>query len=129
VIAAGSGGNPGRRRPAGQQVGEGAARLERSGMLQEFELQRERLAFEAEIGGGDADDRRVPDIGPDQPLGGGDVLAVDHGRRGYLGHRPIIKPVAGLTHYHKALSSRRKPGSMSAVDGGLRRLPSAAALG
>jgi hypothetical protein len=61
-------------------------------MLEEFELQRERLAIEAEIAGRDADDRRVPDIGPDQPLGGGDVLAVDHGRRGYRAHRSIIGP-------------------------------------
>ena len=62
-------------------------------MLEEFELQRERLAIEAEIGGIDAHDRRVPDIGPDQPLGGGDVLAVDRGRRGCHGHPPIIKLV------------------------------------
>ena len=106
VIPAGSGSNPSRWRRAGQEVGEGAARLERAGMLQEFELQRDRLAVEAEIGGSDADDRRVPDIRPDQPLGGGDVLAVDRRGQGYRGHRPIIKPVVGLTHYHKALSSR-----------------------
>jgi len=82
VVAAGRRDNSGLRRLSREQVGEGAARLERSGVLQEFELQDERLApgfaTEAEIAGRDPNDRRVPDIGPDQPLGRGDPGPVDY---------------------------------------------------
>ena len=80
VIAARGGDHAGRRRLPRQQVGEGAARLERAGVLQQFKLQHEALAVEPEIGGIDPDDRRAPDIGPDQPLGFGDAITID-GRR------------------------------------------------
>ena len=46
-------------------------------MLQKLELQDERLAADAEIAGLDADDRRPPDIGADQPLGRFDTGSVD----------------------------------------------------
>ena len=52
-------------------------------MLQELELQNERRApgFEAdaEIAGIDADNRRAPDIGADQPLSRFDAGSVDRG--------------------------------------------------
>jgi hypothetical protein len=48
-------------------------------VLQEFELQDERLAGDAEIAGIDPDDRRMPDVGADQPLGRGDAGRVDAG--------------------------------------------------
>jgi hypothetical protein len=46
-------------------------------VLQKLELQDERLAADAEIAGLDADDRRPPDIGADQPLGRFDTGSVD----------------------------------------------------
>jgi hypothetical protein len=48
-------------------------------VLQEFELQDERLGSDAEIAGIDPDDRRMPDVGADQPLGRGDAGPVDTG--------------------------------------------------
>jgi hypothetical protein len=46
-------------------------------MLQLFQLQDDGTDIEAEIAAVDRDDRRAPDMRPDQPLGGFDVLAVD----------------------------------------------------
>jgi len=77
VIAAGRRDHAGLRHLAQQQIGEGAARLERAGMLQLFQLQGDRAPSETEIAAGDLDYRRAPDIGPDQPLGSFDVLATD----------------------------------------------------
>ena len=49
VIAAGRRDHAGRRHLAQQQVGEGAARLERSRVLEELELERQRERREAEV--------------------------------------------------------------------------------
>jgi hypothetical protein len=46
-------------------------------VFQKFELQHQRLASHTEIAGLDPDDRRMPDVGADQPLGRGDVGAAD----------------------------------------------------
>jgi hypothetical protein len=46
-------------------------------VLQKFELQHQRLAGDAEIAGLDPDDRRMADMGTDQPLGGGDAGTAD----------------------------------------------------
>ena len=77
MVAAGGRDDPRFRRAPRQQIGKGAARLERAGVLQEFELQHKRLAGDAEIAGIDPDDRRVPDVGADQPLGRRDPGSVD----------------------------------------------------
>jgi hypothetical protein len=77
VIAARCRDDPRFRRRLRQQVGEGAARLEGAGVLQQFELQHQRLASDAEIAGIDPDDRRMPDIGADQPLGRSDPHSID----------------------------------------------------
>jgi len=45
-----------------QQVGEGAAGLERAGVLELFELQRQLKRRQTEIGATDGDDRRPPDV-------------------------------------------------------------------
>ena len=50
VIAAGRGHHTGSWNVPRQQVGEGAARLERSGMLQELQLEGEGVYGEAEVG-------------------------------------------------------------------------------
>jgi hypothetical protein len=63
----------------GQQVGERAARLERPGMLQAFELQRERPGFAAEIPEVDMEGRRMADMRPDQPFGFRDAIRCDRG--------------------------------------------------
>jgi hypothetical protein len=46
-------------------------------MLQHFQLQDDGAAIETEIAAVDLDGRRAPDMRPDQPLGGFDVLATD----------------------------------------------------
>ena len=73
VIAARGGGDPDARDFAHQQVGEGAARLERAGMLQVLELEGEATGRQAEIGGVDVDDGGPPDIGPDELFCRGDA--------------------------------------------------------
>jgi hypothetical protein len=65
-------------RASRQQVGESATRLERAGVLQEFELEDKRFAGDAEIAGIDPDDWRTPDVGADQPLGRGDPRSVNN---------------------------------------------------
>ena len=77
MVAARGGDDAGRRHCAAQQIGEGAARLERTGVLQEFELEEEGAGLEAEIGAGESDDRGAADVRPDQPLGCGDPITGD----------------------------------------------------
>jgi hypothetical protein len=77
VIAAGRRNHAACRNRSRQQVGEGAARLERARMLQAFEFQRHRPRREAEILHVDLDDRRIADMRPDQALGFGDALRRD----------------------------------------------------
>jgi hypothetical protein len=57
-------------------------------VLQEFELQHERLAGDAEIVGIDPNNRRMPDVGADQPLGRGDAGPVDAGVDAGFGRVP-----------------------------------------
>jgi hypothetical protein len=68
MIAAGRRDHAAGRNRLCQQVRERAARLERSGMLQALELQRERPRRGAEIRKIDMEDRRVADVRPDQAL-------------------------------------------------------------
>ncbi len=60
---------------AQQKIGKGSARLERAGMLNEFQLQGDLRRVEAKIAPVDLDHGRAPDIGPDDVLGGLDALA------------------------------------------------------
>ncbi|MHC2740901.1 hypothetical protein ACVMFA_006688 [Bradyrhizobium liaoningense] len=69
VIAAGRGDDTGLRHLPQQQVGEGAARLERSGMLQHLELEPEGRGRQAEIGKIGVKERRAPDMRTDDRLG------------------------------------------------------------
>src|SRR5690348_16164234 len=77
MVAARCGHYPGTRDFSGQQVGEGTARLERPGML-------EKLKFEAEARGNQAEIRRIdlyhrspPNVGSDQPLSFGDRTSIN----------------------------------------------------
>jgi hypothetical protein len=89
VIAARRCDNTGGGRAPRQQAGEGAARLERAGVLQEFELERKRFGGDAEIAGIDPDDRCTPDVGADQPLRRGDPRPVNN-RAGDRGLRRAV---------------------------------------
>jgi hypothetical protein len=62
---------------SGQQVGEGAARLERSGMLQEFQLELGRAGRQAKVREVDVEGWGVTDVRADQALDCGDALAGD----------------------------------------------------
>ena len=68
MVAARRRDHSGLRYLAGQQIREGAARLERPRVLQELELERQRMAGQAELGAVDLDDRRAPDVGPNESL-------------------------------------------------------------
>ena len=53
-------------------------------MLQKFELEDQRAGIQPEILGRDLENRRTPDVGPDQPFGfsnplPGYALCLDHG--------------------------------------------------
>jgi hypothetical protein len=60
-----------------QQVRERAARLERTGVLQAFEFQRQRSRPGAEIRQVDMEDWRMADVRSDQPLGFGNAVRRD----------------------------------------------------
>ncbi len=47
-------------------------------MLKQLELEREAIDIEAEIGAGDLDDRRAPDVRPDEPVCCDYPLAAGH---------------------------------------------------
>ena len=85
MIAAGRRDYAACRDQPGQQVREGAPRLERARMLQAFEFQRDRPRLAAELREVDPDDRGVADMRPDQPLRLGNTIRRDrcvqrHGR-------------------------------------------------
>jgi hypothetical protein len=77
VIAAGGRDDTGRGDIAHEQVGEGAARLERAGVLDELELAAQAQSAQSEIGAVDLDDRRPANVRPDEPFGRCDPVAVD----------------------------------------------------
>jgi hypothetical protein len=93
MVAARGRDDAGRRHVPGQQVREGAARLERARMLEEFELERDRPGRQPEIGEIDIDRRRMAQIAADHPLGFGDALAGD---RAVGGHASALL-IPGLT--------------------------------
>jgi hypothetical protein len=66
VIAPGRRNDASQRHLAGEQVGERAAGLERSRVLQKLELQRQAVRRQAELGAIDFDHRRSPGVGKDQ---------------------------------------------------------------
>jgi hypothetical protein len=98
VIAPGGGDDTSRRHLAQQQIGEGAARLERARMLEQLELEGKRHTIEAEIGAREAQQRGLADVGLDQPVGLRDPRRIDgpfslvHGNRVSRGGHG--KPVA-----------------------------------
>ena len=64
---------------AGEKIGERAARLERPGVLQVFELQRQRERRQSEVGAGDGDDRCASDVWCDDRMNAFDLGACDSG--------------------------------------------------
>jgi hypothetical protein len=77
VIAARSRADARRRNPTHQEIGEGAARLERAGVLHELEFERERHRIEAEVAAVRFHHRRAPDVRPYQLIGRRDAVAVN----------------------------------------------------
>ncbi len=67
-----------------EQIGKGAARLERSRMLQLLELQGDRKRVEAEFGRVDLEQGRAADVRPDQRFDLGDARAADRPVRSVL---------------------------------------------
>ena len=82
VVAARRGDHACGRRVAKQQVGKGAAGLERAGVLQLFELEGQRERRQPEVGAARLDDWGDADIGRDggvDALDGGSVDDDGHG--------------------------------------------------
>ena len=77
VVPAGSGDHACARNLSREQIGEGAARLERSRMLQLLELQGDAERVEPEFGGIELDQGRAADERPDDQFDLGDAGAVD----------------------------------------------------
>jgi hypothetical protein len=77
MIAAGGRDHAGRGYLAQQQIGKGAARLERAGMLQQFQLESDRQRRQAEIGEIGGKQRCAADIGADHGFGRRNALARD----------------------------------------------------
>src|SRR5581483_8598104 len=85
VIAARGGRDSRRRHPAAEQIGEGAAHLERARMLGELELEGEREVLETEVASAHGEDGCAPDVAGNAPAGlgngrGRDVASVTHVR-------------------------------------------------
>ena len=80
VVAARSRGATDGRRGAGEEIVEGAARLERAGMLKALELKRQRRG--AGDRGGGFKERRAPDVAGDPPVRRPDVVGRHGGRSG-----------------------------------------------
>ena len=74
MIAARRRDDAGFRYLAGQQIGEGAAGLERARVLQQFELEGERSGGQAQLAGIDLDRGGAPDIGPNDLLASRNAL-------------------------------------------------------
>ena len=79
VVAAGRGGDSSGRNVAQQEVGERTARLERAGVLQQFQLEHDRLGSETEVGAGDVCDRRPAHVRFEQRVRGSDALRAHPG--------------------------------------------------
>ena len=83
VIAAGGGNHAGGGNAAGEEVGDGAARLEGTAVLEEFELEGEGVRRQAEIGGVGGEDGGVADVGADERGDFGDAVGC-YGRHGVV---------------------------------------------
>ena len=90
MIAAGCRDDAGFRDLAGQQIGEGAARLERARVLQQLELERECRCRQTKLVAIDLDDGRAPDMRPDDPFASRDGLR----SCGVIGHFHSGPPAA-----------------------------------
>jgi len=78
VIAAGCGHDSSRRDVPHQKIGKGAARLERTRMLQLLELQRQRAARRTKIGRVAFEHRRAPDVRADKAVGHLNAATIDN---------------------------------------------------
>ena len=77
VIAARRGDDARRRHLARQEIGEGAARLERAGVLQKLKLERQPPEGKPEIARLDRQDRRPPHMRADQRRRRADGVVAD----------------------------------------------------
>src|SRR5215471_12142589 len=78
MIATGRRHDARRRNLASQQIGKGATRFERAGVLQQFELETQALDIKIEICTIDFDHRCPTNIGSDQAIGGFYPSSIDH---------------------------------------------------
>jgi hypothetical protein len=83
VIAAGRGDHAGAWDFSRQQVGKGASRLERAGVLEKLQFEAQPDTGEPEIRAIDLDRRSASDTRPYQALDLGDGIAID---AGFLSH-------------------------------------------
>jgi hypothetical protein len=77
VISAGCGNDACRGNLAGQQIREGAPRLERSGMLEQLQLEDKADGIEAEVRTVHRNHRRTADVRADEAFGSADPLPAD----------------------------------------------------
>ncbi len=75
MIAAGCSDHAGGRHDAGQKIGDGTASLERSGVLEEFQLEDEGRGGKSEIAGVDIDNGRAADERANDGVGSRDSFA------------------------------------------------------
>jgi hypothetical protein len=92
MIPAGCRHDPGPGQRPRQQVRKRAARLERSGVLMQFQLEPDAIDCQAEIAAGRVDNRRLSDVRPNQPFGFRDLFGCDLCRR--LTHAQLVIIVA-----------------------------------
>ena len=59
-----------------EEIGKGAARLERSRVLEQLKLERECRCGQAKLVAIDLDDGRAPDMRPDDPFASRDGLRI-----------------------------------------------------
>src|SRR5712692_11618190 len=65
-----------------EQIGKGASRFERAGVLQEFQFEDEADRIQSEVGASSFEDRRAAHVGSDDFFDRGDALAIKR----YFGH-------------------------------------------
>src|SRR5579862_2911874 len=109
MISAGCRYHSRRRNVAGQQIGERAASLKGTGMLEQFQFKKEANAFESQVGPIDLNHGRAPDIRADEFLGGGDAVLskvwMDHAEGGCAGCASIRESLDSVPARHAPVGS------------------------
>src|SRR6185312_1853263 len=78
MVAAGSGDYTRRGYLPGEEIGECAARFERTCVLQRFQLETQTADVEIEISAIDVDDRRSANVRGEKAIGGADLIGRNH---------------------------------------------------